>query len=154
MAYQFIAASYIWVFLNLTLAIIISVPAINLYTHGTHVTVAHAMGSTIGINSFILISYLLYNFKMQHSAWIKIPYWMINISLLVFWISLITAGTIKGYLLINNQESFYIAMSEIMTIIRIFMFSGIVIALGFGILLCHLLAEYVLDFPENVFSKN
>lgn len=31
-----------------------SIPAINLFTHGTHITVAHAMGSTIGINTMIL----------------------------------------------------------------------------------------------------
>ena len=44
-AYRFLFAADIWVFVNLGLALIISVPAFNLFTHGTHITVAHAMGS-------------------------------------------------------------------------------------------------------------
>lgn len=54
--YRFLMAADIWVFLNLGQAILMSIPAINLYTHGTHVTVAHAMGTTIGINSMILFA--------------------------------------------------------------------------------------------------
>ena len=42
--------------LNLVLSISISIPAINFYTHGTHITVAHAMGSTIGINTLLLLA--------------------------------------------------------------------------------------------------
>jgi nitric oxide reductase subunit B len=38
------------------LAIIISLPALNLITPGTHVTVGHAMGTTIGINGMILLN--------------------------------------------------------------------------------------------------
>jgi len=52
--YRFIVSSDVWILLNLSLAIAISIPAINIYTHGTHITVAHAMGSTIGINTMIL----------------------------------------------------------------------------------------------------
>ena len=44
-AYRFLFAADIWVFINLGLALVISVPALNLITHGTHITVAHAMGS-------------------------------------------------------------------------------------------------------------
>src|SRR5690606_10460691 len=54
--YRFMAAADLWIFLTLTLAIAMSVPGINLYTHGTHVTVAHTMGATIGINSFLLLA--------------------------------------------------------------------------------------------------
>jgi len=45
-------------FLSLSLAIAMSVPAINVYTHGTHFTVAHTMGTTIGINSFLLLAFV------------------------------------------------------------------------------------------------
>ena len=55
--YRLLLAADIWVFLTLILAIIMSVPAINLYTHGTHITVAHTMGATIGINSFLLLAF-------------------------------------------------------------------------------------------------
>lgn len=47
-----------WVAANLVLAIALSIPAVNLWTHGTPVTVAHAMGSTIGINTFLLLGAL------------------------------------------------------------------------------------------------
>jgi nitric oxide reductase subunit B len=40
-AYRFLFAADIWIFINLILALVISVPAWNLYTHGTHITVAH-----------------------------------------------------------------------------------------------------------------
>lgn len=55
-AYRFMFAADLWVFLNLVLALIMSVPAANLITHGTHITVAHAMGTTIGINTMILLA--------------------------------------------------------------------------------------------------
>lgn len=51
-SYRFLAAADVWIFLTLLLAICMSIPAINVYTHGTHITVAHTMGATIGINSF------------------------------------------------------------------------------------------------------
>ncbi|MBK7122491.1 MAG: cbb3-type cytochrome c oxidase subunit I [Chitinophagaceae bacterium] len=55
-AYRFIVAADIWIFLTLALAIAMSIPAVNVYTHGTHITVAHTMGATIGINSFLLLA--------------------------------------------------------------------------------------------------
>lgn len=55
-AYRFLMAADIWIFLTLILAIAMSIPAINVYTHGTHITVAHTMGATIGINSFLLLA--------------------------------------------------------------------------------------------------
>ena len=58
--YRFIVASDIWIFVNLTLALLISIPAVNVYTHGTHIVVAHTMGSTIGINTMILLASVLF----------------------------------------------------------------------------------------------
>jgi len=43
-----------------------SVPWINYYTHGTFITVAHAMGTTIGINTSILISAILWIVQKEH----------------------------------------------------------------------------------------
>ncbi|MGH2552386.1 MAG: cbb3-type cytochrome c oxidase subunit I, partial [Chitinophagaceae bacterium] len=42
MPFRLLTYADAWIFLNLTLAIIISVPAWNYYTHGTHITVAHS----------------------------------------------------------------------------------------------------------------
>ncbi|MBK9593448.1 MAG: cbb3-type cytochrome c oxidase subunit I [Crocinitomicaceae bacterium] len=151
--YLFLLASDIWVFLNLALAILISVPAINVYTHGTHVTVAHAMGSTIGINSMILVAFILHHFSWRKSWWIIIPYWIINISLLCFWIALIGSGILKGVAVVEGTSSFQEIMISIEPILKFFMYSGAFLALGFLILLFHLLFEFLQDFPENIFGK-
>lgn len=98
--YRFIAAADVWIFLNLTLAILMSIPAINKYTHGTHITVAHAMGSTIGINTMILLASLYFIFEINggevKSKKIKIGFFVVNISLLIFWVTLIISGIVKA----------------------------------------------------------
>lgn len=105
LSYRFLIAGEIWIFLNLLLALIMSVPALNVYTHGTHVTVAHAMGSTIGINSMILIAsltFLLHEERAHSPAAsrraLSAGLVLGNVSLAVFWISLIVAGITKGVL--------------------------------------------------------
>lgn len=148
-AYLFILASDIWVFLNLALAIVISVPAINLYTHGTHITVAHAMGSTIGINSTILIAFLLKILNTPKSAWITVGYYVINFSLLVFWIALILAGIVKSSAQIHGAE-FYEVMNVVMPVLEVFTYSGVFLAAGILILFFHLFFEFLADFPENM----
>ena len=82
-----------------------SVPALNIYTHGTHITVAHAMGSTIGINSMILLAsifYILYDCKVisendRNLKFVRKGFWIMNVSLLIFWINLIGIGILKSY---------------------------------------------------------
>ncbi|MDT8346749.1 MAG: cbb3-type cytochrome c oxidase subunit I, partial [Flavobacteriaceae bacterium] len=49
--YRYLLAANFWVCANLILALLMSIPVLNLYMHGTHIIVAHAMGTTIGINS-------------------------------------------------------------------------------------------------------
>ncbi len=50
----FLRSTILWTFALLLLAILISIPPLNTMIHGTHVVVAHAMGSMIGIDSMIL----------------------------------------------------------------------------------------------------
>ncbi|MCX6297438.1 MAG: cbb3-type cytochrome c oxidase subunit I [Bacteroidetes bacterium] len=131
--YKFLVASDIWILLNLILALLLSVPAINMYTHGTHITVAHAMGSTIGINTMILLASCLFLIdkitKIEYTSseikTIKYGYTFLNIFLLIFWVSLIIAGTIKGQDVINNQLSFQEIMTKINPILIVFSISGI-----------------------------
>ncbi len=100
--YRYLLAADSWIFLNLVLAILMSVPGINVYTHGTHITVAHAMGATIGINSFLLLAFAHDIFSGDqyshhyHPKWSNIGFWTANISLLTFWLSLILAGILKA----------------------------------------------------------
>ena len=99
--YLFMIAADFWIIANLFLAILMSVPAINIYTHGTHITVAHAMGSTIGINTMILLSSIIYILYDSKKIKLKIisesGFWIMNISFLLFWINLIVIGLLKSY---------------------------------------------------------
>lgn len=109
-SYRFLMAADIWIFLTLVLAIAMSIPAINVYTHGTHITVAHTMGATIGINSFLLLAIAFdilkdtcRNFKPYKKRF-NTGYWIANGSLLLFWISLICAGVIKAKWQLSSSQ--------------------------------------------------
>jgi nitric oxide reductase subunit B len=139
-AYRFFVAADFWVFLNVILAIIISVPAFNLFTHGTHITVAHSMGTTIGINTMILLGSVYYvireelpmDIRATCSKKISTGFWTTNIALGVFFLSLVMAGVSKG---IFEGGAFQQMMLEIRPYLMAFAISGVVLMLGLWILL-------------------
>ena len=139
-AYLFMFASEVWIFLNLALAIAISIPAVNLITHGTHITVAHAMGSMIGINSMILLASVFYmaesRLGSELPARFSIParsgLWLTNASLAVFWLALIIAGLGKGT---YAGSSFQEMMVLIRPYLLVFAVSGIGVMLGLSLIL-------------------
>ncbi|MCC7301330.1 MAG: cbb3-type cytochrome c oxidase subunit I [Bacteroidia bacterium] len=147
---RFLAASEWWVFLNLILALAISVPAINLYTHGTHVTVAHAMGSSIGINTMILMASLTYAATLvgpsEYDAGEKkrmiFGFWLLQISLLVFWCSLIGAGVYRGIHIIERGTSFGEIMNGARPFFWVFAWSGLGILAGLAIILLPLTDKF------------
>ena len=135
--YRFMAAADLWIFLTLTLAIAMSVPGINLYTHGTHVTVAHTMGATIGINSFLLLAIafdILHNTCRSFSPYLRLfnrGFWISNVSLLIFWISLIGAGVMKSrWQMSADQVPFSAMMAQLRPFFVVFLLSGITLAIG------------------------
>ena len=138
LSYKFIVASDFWIFVNLALAILISVPAINIFTHGTHITVAHAMGSTIGINTMILLASCFfiitditkYQYSEIQKKLIIIGFWITNISLLIFWVSLIFAGAEKGRLVVENKLIFQEIMQHISPYLMAFTIAGLGIFSG------------------------
>lgn len=125
--YRFIMAADIWVFLNMGQAILMSIPAINIYTHGTHVTVAHAMGTTIGINTMILLASCFEFFnRKEKSNYLNYLFWLLQISLLVFWLSLNGAGIQKGiWQLSSHQESYSKMMESLKLYFIVFAFAGL-----------------------------
>ena len=111
--YRFLMATDIWVFMNMGQAILMSIPAINRYTHGTHVTVAHAMGTTIGINTMILLAACFEFFdKKDKSKYANCLFWLLQISLLIFWLSLNAAGIQKGIWQLSSHQGSYSKMME------------------------------------------
>lgn len=141
LTYRFLIASEYWVFLNLTLALFMSIPAINRYTHGTHITVAHAMGATIGINTMILLSSLGYILRIdqlgkRYKKNIKTGFAISQISLLIFWIALIIAGVVKGYRDVTlNMKNFQEMMQPVLTILHVFAFAGVSLFVGMTMML-------------------
>jgi nitric oxide reductase subunit B len=141
-AYRFLFASEIWVFVNLILALVISVPAWNLITHGTHITVAHAMGTTIGINTMILLASVFYVIRVElplevHagcSKQVRLGYWIANASLAVFFGSLILAGLGKG---LSDAGSFQEMMLSIRPFLVLFVVSGVSLMIGLWIVLLY-----------------
>lgn len=133
-AYSLLLSADAWVFLTLALSILMSVPAINVYTHGTHFTVAHAMGATIGINSLLLLAFAS-DILMQPPAIsnkkFKISLWTVNIALFVFWISLIAAGIQKARWQMSTEKiPFSVMMLEQRPIFIIFFIAGLVLTIG------------------------
>ncbi len=97
MAYKFLIAADLWVFLNIILALLLSIPSINFYTHGTHITVAHSMGTTVGINTSILLGavfFVLSKFKNMPVSFskYKLAYYLYNSTLFLFCCTLLYAG--------------------------------------------------------------
>lgn len=139
-AYRFLFAADIWIFINLVLALIISVPALNLITHGTHITVAHSMGSTIGINTMILLSSVFYIIREElpvevHGACgrqVMTGFWVANISLAVFFSALVLAGLGRG---LYDGVSFQEMMLQIRPYLLVFATSGITLMLGIWLVL-------------------
>ncbi len=132
-ACKFIFAAEFWVFMNLLLALLMSVPALNRYTHGTHITVAHAMGTTIGINTMILLGSIAYMMgldkKNHHHLVLQAGFTIAQYSLGVFWAALILAGLVKGYQLnVVHQTSFSTIMEMVNPALKVFMWSGFVLA--------------------------
>lgn len=110
LAYMFLISADIWVFLNLILALLFSIPAINFFTHGTHITVAHSMGTTIGINTSILLASLFFIIsklglknKIRLTT-VKRSIVFYNVSLVLFWITLLFAGVKRSYWMYFNND--------------------------------------------------
>ena len=136
LAYHFLFSADIWVFLNLGLALIISVPFFNFYTHGTHIIVAHAMGSTIGINTMILLASIFYvigsskesTLNSKQTKGVTHGLKLTNVSLAVFLIALICAGIGKGIL--YTGEPYQVIMYNIRPFLLTFTIAGIALMLG------------------------
>ena len=141
-SYWFLYAADMWVFINLGLAIAMSVPALNIYMHGTHIIVAHTMGTTIGINTMLLlaVAYDLVGNKTKITKSFKPAYWLTNCSLGIFFIALIIAGIIKSYWQFQESKTAYAAMfAQLRPWFYVFFLAGCILVVGFLILIIPLL---------------
>ena len=118
-----------------------SIPAVNRFTHGTHITVAHAMGTTIGINTMILLGTIGYcidvdKLNEKKKKLFNKAFNLIQSSFAIFWLSLIVAGCIKGYRSsILETTSFQEVMQPVNSALYVFAFSAFGLATGFSIII-------------------
>ncbi len=155
LAYRLMILADFWVFLNIILALLISIPSINLFTHGTHITVAHSMGTTIGINTLILLSSIAFiidsesKFTLVSEKRIALGIKIFNVSFLLFWISLLIMGIKKGYwTFFSKNESFSQLQDSLHWIYVLFISFGLGIFIG--------LYNIVFEYLKNIklISKN
>ncbi|MCO6497871.1 MAG: cbb3-type cytochrome c oxidase subunit I [Chitinophagaceae bacterium] len=161
-SYQLLVSADIWVFLTLGLAIAMSVPVLNLYMHGTHVIVGHTMGATIGINSFLLLAFaydiigssgkvMAKNKKLIDRGII-----LANVSLFVFWITLIIAGFLKAFWQMSDTtEPFGAMMVRLQPWFTTFYIAGVGLATGFTMIIYPLLRkQWVNRFGNTDYTKS
>ncbi|MBI1837631.1 MAG: cbb3-type cytochrome c oxidase subunit I [Flavobacteriia bacterium] len=156
--FRFLVATEFWVFVNLGQAILMSIPVLNIFTHGTHVTVAHSMGTTIGINSMILFSACFYFINNEIISFerptktLNFSFWLAQISLMFLFLSLDISGILKGFWQLNQEQSaFSIMMQELKPLFIIFVISGVGLAIAFFSLIYHLLKA---AFISQLINKN
>ncbi len=118
MVYKFLKAADFWVFINLILALLFSIPAINFFTHGTHITVAHSMGTTIGINTTILLASVFFivqkvlpNFNIK-TVFIIRSYYLFNGSLFFFFCTLLYAGVKRSNWMYFTKDVHFSEMQD------------------------------------------
>lgn len=145
--FRFLLATDFWIFMILFQAILMSIPAINLYTHGTHVTVSHTMGATIGINTMLLFAFLYdilgsHRLLDRHKKLFNYGYAIVNISLFVFCTALIVAGILRAkWQMSENQDAFGTMMQQIAPFFILFCIAGITMVIGFFLLFRHLFLD-------------
>lgn len=137
--YRFILASEFWVFVNLGQALLMSIPAINIYTHGTQVTVAHAMTTTIGINSMILLAALFaFSGNKQESMSVNRAFWTLQFGLGLLFVSLNASGIVRGIWQMSERQSTFSEMIKSQQLwIILFVVAGMIITGSFVVLIRH-----------------
>lgn len=143
---QLINLSGFWVLLNIVLALLISIPAINLFTHGTHTTVAHSMGTTIGINTLILLAAISYRcesgskFSVSSQKILRIGLSIFKPFFFIFWCCLLFMGMRKTFWQWgDNKVTFGVFQQSMWVVHVIFVGIGLMTALGLAFLAVGLL---------------
>jgi nitric oxide reductase subunit B len=101
---RFAASVTGWTFFMLGLAMLISVPPLNVFAHGTHVVVAHVMGAMIGIDSMILWAGLAWALRVLvgpdhavvRSAALRRSVTLVDLLLALFLCVFLVRGTAAG----------------------------------------------------------
>jgi nitric oxide reductase subunit B len=151
--YKFLMAAEVWIFLNLVLSLLMSIPAINIYTHGTQITVAHAMGTTIGINTMILLaasfSFVPQSF-VKPEKWLTFSFGITQSGLVIFWISLIASGIIRSKWQMGEQShSFSYMMDSSQVWFLAFTYAGSVMMFSIGYIVIRMMNAQIRELTRS-----
>lgn len=154
LTYKFIKSNQMWIFLNLFQSLLMSIPVLNYFTHGTHVTVAHSMGTTIGINTTILFTSIVFiisrlnpNNNLVNNKSFNFGYYLYNISLFVFWMTLMLIGVLKT-LWTSEAKIFSTIHQDLAPYYMLMIFSGFCLFISLIILIFPMLRR-LLPFAFN-----
>jgi len=165
LAYRFLISADIWVFINLVLALLFSIPAINFFTHGTHITVAHSMGTTIGINTSILLGSIFFivsklNLKNRlRIIRIKRSIVLYNITLFLFFVTLLFAGVKRSnWIYFTKNIQFSEMQDSLYGVYSAFFTFGVILVISILVIIIPLLVTLIKsvrtkEIPEEVKLK-
>lgn len=161
LTYRFLISADIWIFLNLVLALLFSIPAINYFTHGTHITVAHSMGTTIGINTSILLASLFFimsKLELKNKlrlVMVKRSIVYYNIALFLFWMTLLFAGVKRSYWMYNNKDVPFSQMQDSLYYVYIaFFVFGVILVISILFIIGPLLKFFLQKLKPNRVVSN
>ncbi len=107
----FLRAAELWTLVAFASGILLAIPQINLVLHGTTAIVAHTMGAMIGVNIMLVLGgltfYLRESIDEACARRLKRYVTWIHIALVLIWLDLATAGTIKGLLRFEHSYASY-----------------------------------------------
>lgn len=160
LAYRFLISADIWVFINLILAILFSIPAINFFTHGTHITVAHSMGTTIGINTSILLGsifFIVSKLKLKKQLrvlTIKRSIVAYNITLFLFFATLLYAGVKRSNWMYFTKDIHFSEMQDSLYGAYILFFAfGIILVISILVIIIPLLVILIKSVRSKEMSE-
>jgi len=118
------------------------------------------MGTTIGINSFLLLA-IAYDILQEtcrpitaYARRLSVGYWTANISLLIFWSSLIIAGILKAkWQMSINQVPFSTMMTQLRPCFVIMMISGLTMAAGFVMIIYPLIKNQLVCYINRIAKR-
>lgn len=153
----FLSSATFWNAINLMLALAISIPAINGLTHGTYVTVAHVMGSMIGINTFLLIAAIALvlsqrsgNMCLSPPRGCKVRFIVANLSLALFLGCLFRLGIERGLAQLAGSWSVAGERTAHGILIALFVLSGTLLAGALGSFAAHFIrAAWRIHRPKS-----
>ena len=115
------------------------------------------MGATIGINSMILLASFSYLLGIDEAAEklkkkVLNMYWLSQVCLMIFWLSLIAAGILKGYrMTVLGMKNFQEIMQPVYGAIKVLSVSGVGLVIGLGII-AFVFIKRALSY-NNTFTK-